>query len=80
MSVRAKFKCTSKEANPHGNGDLVRLDPVIDGSEENKRFYSYTPGGQIQLGTVNPQAAEQFEVGQEYYVDFHRASNENVSQ
>lgn len=70
MSVRAKFKCTSKEANPHGGGDLIRLDPVIDGSEENKRFFRATPGGQIQLATVNPQAAEQFEVGHEYYVDF----------
>jgi hypothetical protein len=64
MSVRAKFKCQGSV-----NG-VVTLWPVTDGSEENKTFWKYTPGGQITLTITNPAAMEQFEVGKEYYVDF----------
>jgi hypothetical protein len=64
MAVRAKFKCHS-----NANG-IVSLWPVMDGSEENKAFWDATPGGQITLTITNPAAKEQFEVGQEYYVDF----------
>ena len=28
------------------------------------------PGGQIQLGTINPDAAAQFVPGRQFYVDF----------
>lgn len=71
MTIRAKFKVDSKELL-RGTEDqgTVRLYPVISGSQENEQFYSYTPGGQILLSTVNPAAYERFEVGQEYYVDF----------
>jgi len=37
---------------------------------ENKKFWDATPTGEIRLGTVNPAAWEQFEIGKEYYVDF----------
>jgi len=72
--VRAKFKVTEiadvnwGEQWP-GVKNIV-LAPVIDGSEENKAFYAATPGGFINLGVVNQAAAAQFEVGQEFYVDF----------
>ena len=64
MSVRAKFKCTNKE------GNQLRLEVVISGSEENKEFWKYTPAGQIQMSVDNEKTQEQFEVGKEYYVDF----------
>lgn len=64
MSVRAKFTC---ERNDNG---VVTMRPVYQGSEENKTFWSYTPGGQITLSITNPEAIKQFEVGKEYYVDF----------
>lgn len=48
----------------------VTLSPVTSGSEENKAFYKWTPGGSIQLETVNTEAAKQFEPGVEFYVDF----------
>lgn len=51
-------------------GTTVNLSPVIIGSEENKDFYKWTPSGRIELGTLNPKAAEQFEIGKEYYVEF----------
>lgn len=72
MTVRAKFKV---EAVTHRSGDAftVELWPVTSGSEENKQFYKWTPSGKIELVTINAAAAEQFEVGAEYYIDFTRA-------
>lgn len=70
MAVRAKFKCMNKYENPHSEGQIIILEPVISGSPENESFYKYTPWGEIKLGTINEKAAEQFEVGKEYYVDF----------
>ncbi|CAH1230733.1 hypothetical protein PAECIP111891_06738 [Paenibacillus allorhizoplanae] len=68
MSVRAKFRCVQKE------GNNLRLEVVISGSEENKDFWKYTPAGQIQMSVDNEKAQEQFEVGKEYYVDFTPAN------
>jgi len=67
--VRAKFKCnsvTSFESNKN-----VGLSVVTDGSEENKSFANYTPNGNINLSIDNgTDAADYFEPGKEYYVDF----------
>lgn len=71
MSVRAKFKVETVTHNT--SGASVQLVPVINGSEENKQFYKYTPAGSIQLSTVNAAAAEQFKPGDEFYVDFTKA-------
>lgn len=76
MEVKAKFRCELNTKQDFGNGETVhniRLSPVVDGSEENKKFYAATPGGNIQLNTVNAAAAEQFEEGKEYYVTFEKA-------
>lgn len=73
MSVRAKFKCVSKQTVD--SGFAIALEPVISGSDENAEFFKYTPGGRIQLSTINTAAAEQFQVGSEYYVDFTKATN-----
>jgi hypothetical protein len=75
MSVRAKFRLNSYEtclAGWTGGKELrtLKFTPVIDGSPENKKFYSYTPSGSLELGTVNPEAWEKFELGKEYYLDF----------
>lgn len=72
MSVRAKFVCESKVQNADsGEVEQISLRPVIDGSEENKAFYRATPGGNILLSVLNPEAAKKFEPGKSYYVDFH---------
>lgn len=82
MSVRAKFKVQRKETslmtvrNPETGeyeqkeGTTVHLSPVTSGSKENEEFFYFTPGGQIQLGTINEDAAAQFALGTEFYVDF----------
>lgn len=78
MSVRAKFKVGSYSTSIQGQGEnerevrTVHLNPVYDADKtsENGKFYAYTPGGHIELGTINPEAWNQFELGKEYYVDF----------
>jgi len=70
--VRAKFYVESKtEVNGTPNhGFQIAMRPVISGSDENKQFFQYTPGGKLELSTINASAAEQLEVGKEYYLDF----------
>ncbi|MEZ7524022.1 hypothetical protein [Burkholderia vietnamiensis] len=75
MSVRAKFKVTQTSQREHwdkqkGQIHEVTLMPVTGGSPENETFYAATPCGQIQLGTINDEAAKHFQLGAEVYVDF----------
>lgn len=68
MTVRAKFRVESKKQ--HTSGFEVMLYPVTSGSDENKKFYQYTPSGSMTIGTINEEAAARFIVGREYYIDF----------
>ena len=70
MTVRAKFSCYTVVDNPGMEGKVVTLYQVTSGSGENDRFYRWTPGGVIELSTVNDAAAGYFVPGKEYYVDF----------
>lgn len=75
--VKAKFVCTNVTDSPEYQQKLVALSPVTDGSEENKSFALYTPAGNISLNISNEtQAANFFEEGEEYFVDFSKASKE----
>jgi len=49
------------------------LSAVVGGSEENKKFWKYTPGGEVKIHIDNPKAAKFFAPGLEYYIDFKRA-------
>lgn len=69
--VRAKFQVTEIKAGEEGA--TVYLSPVTSGSRENEQFYKWTPGGQIILSTINSDAAAQFVVDDEFYVDFTHA-------
>lgn len=73
MSVRCKFICQKKTESNHGgganNGWFVEMTPVTGDSPEDKEFYKWTPSGQVNLGLLNPAAAERFEVGKAYYLD-----------
>jgi hypothetical protein len=72
MTVRAKF--TVQEIARTTSGYRIRLSPVTSGSEENQQFYKYTPGGSIELSTINDAAVEQFgSPGDSFYVDFTKA-------
>lgn len=68
MAVRAKFKVAEIQDG------TVKMHPVTSGSKENDSFFKATPSGQLTMGIVNPDALKQFAVGDEYYVDFNKAS------
>lgn len=75
MAVRAKFvvnSVTRRKNWDKSKPDLfdVKLSPVTSGSEENKKFYEATPGGDISLSTINEYAANSLPLGGEVYVDF----------
>lgn len=55
---------TMKFSPVYGNGDP---------NHENTKFWRATPSGSLELGTVNKEAWEQFELGKEYYLDFSPA-------
>lgn len=85
-SVRVKFICMSIERRmsyhwnsitiEHEEREMrtVTLTPVSGGSEENKRFWNATPAGTLQLGMINLEAAEAFDIGKEYYLDISPAA------
>lgn len=71
--IRAKFLCIEKAESgykPDQTQTKVLMQPVTSDSEENDKFFRYTPAGKIELMTLNAKAAGQFEAGKEYYVDF----------
>lgn len=72
-NVRAKFVVS--HINKHEDGSInVNAHPVHTGSEENKAFNDYTPGGSLMLHiAADKEAQKMFEEGKEYYVDFSKA-------
>lgn len=76
MVVRAKMKVESNEPVVGGEGRSVTLRPVTGGSPENKKFYKWTPGGQLILSNLNEEAAAHLPVGKEFYIDIIPASAE----
>jgi len=63
--VRAKMCCSQVSTNADGT-HLASFYPVTDGSEENKEFFKWTPGGKLELAVLKNQY---FVPGREYYVD-----------
>lgn len=83
MIVRAKFRVveyTTRMHTSHGKTPqevrTIVLYPVVADSDENKSFYASTPSGKIELGTVNQEAWEEFELNSEMYVTFERVNAE----
>ncbi len=71
--MRCKVVCSLKQPAKFGDdqeGFYLTFSPVYVGSEENKEFFKYTPGGTVAFNVLNLAAAEKFEVGKEYYLDF----------
>lgn len=67
--MRAKFKCNSVTKYESGSVTAY-LKPVTGGSEENKSFWNYSPGGSLELNITNPNAVGFFQPGKQYYLDF----------
>jgi hypothetical protein len=68
MNMRAKFQVASVTFSE--NGAEVKLVPVVNGSEENQKFFKWTPYGEIKLGLVNKEQAEAMKPGKAFYIDF----------
>jgi hypothetical protein len=54
----------------------LKFHAVYANSEENKQFWKYTPSGNFEFSTINPEAASMFKFGHEYYVTFRDANPE----
>jgi hypothetical protein len=68
MTVRAKFRVSEVAKTEYGS--RVQLRAVTSGSEENKAFFKATPSAELNMSTINEEAAAQFAPGAEFYVDF----------
>lgn len=76
MSIRCKFSVWSKTENHFTKGDNtfnIILQAVYGDTEENKKFWEFTPTGRLELTTINKAAADQLEQGKEYYIDITSA-------
>lgn len=74
MSTRCKFYC-KEVAKSWDNWQkrmlwTARFSAVTTGSEENKKFFAFTPSGSLEVQAIN---ADLFEPGQEYYLDIFLA-------
>jgi len=78
MSILAKFKVNgvTKRVGWGTNPWIydVKMNPVTSNSEENKKFFTATPSGEITLSTINEEVAKEMEPGIEFYVTFEKAN------
>lgn len=68
MAVRAMF--TLDEKIQTRDGFRLKFSAVVGDSELAERYFKWTPYGTLEMGTVNADAAAQFEPGKSYYLDF----------
>ncbi len=70
VSTRCKFFVVGKKEHEHAVE--VNLSAVYspDANDENRKFWNATPNGQVRLWIENKPAAEVFEEGKKYYLDF----------
>ena len=71
MKTIAKFRCTKVTLDEVDGGSQVEMEPVYSGSEENEKFFSMTPYGKLEMGTVNPDI--KWEEDAEYYIEIRKA-------
>lgn len=82
--AKVKMKITSKketemdvlqEDGTYAPGKTIALSAecVIDGSEENKQFHAFTPGGNLTFGCVRAEAIEGLNEGDEIFLTIDKA-------
>lgn len=76
--VRCKMVCTEKaerfnQWNQQAGKDNVTVKLTAANGPQNQTWSKYTPSGGIELQITNPEAFEQFKLGQAYFVDFYEA-------
>lgn len=76
MGSIAKLNDQGKTEWVPGEINTVLMSPVYgkgDPNHENTKFWQASPAGNLSLGTINKAAADYFELGKEYYIDFTKA-------
>ena len=74
--IRCKYVCQKVAKSRHWDRSGKRFlyeaefSAVTDGSEENKKFFEYTPTGSLTVGTYKE---DHFEPGKSYYIDIPEA-------
>lgn len=74
--MRTKFKVDTKTLTV--SGATLHMTPVVSDSKENEKFYKYTPSGNLVLSIINLEVANQFNPGDEVYIDFTVVTKEKV--
>lgn len=76
--VIAKFRVQPPIENYGGNVN-VKLTAVMPSSDdeevtrdENERFWEATPTGELKMSITNVAAAEQFQIGDDWYLELRR--------
>ena len=73
MAVRAKLHLIAITHTTY-NAKILKFATLYDQAiPEDLRFQKATPSGSAEFHIDNPAAAEQFELGKAYYVDFSPA-------
>lgn len=75
--VRAKMYVTEVGRTQYGGKVSLR---VVSRGADNKDWANATPTGELTLGIRNELAFDQFDVGQEFYVDLTPVPDEHVGQ
>lgn len=70
--VRAKFIVTSHTIYGRATTNvLITMNAVYDdNTEENKRFYQWTPSGTFSMTTSNENVVKNMQPGSVFYLDF----------
>lgn len=75
-ATRCKFSCQSVRKFMSGYGDNKRplyeaeFSAVTGDSEENKKFFEWTPSGSLKVGVYREDI---FQPGKDYYLDISEA-------
>jgi hypothetical protein len=78
--ARCKFTVTQAEGTPGSPGEYdeqkVLMHTQYDENDpEDTKFSAATPWGTLEFGVSNPNLADFFEVGEEFYVDLVRVQD-----
>lgn len=77
MTTRCKFICTevAKTWDNYSKRMLYtgRLRAVTSGSDENKKFFAYTPSGELFVQSINEDV---FAPSKEYFIDISEVAVE----
>lgn len=76
--VRAKFSLYSKEEiTGQPNVYNLKFRACTQHDRDSEQFWKYTPAGELFMQCINVDAANKFEVGKMYYLDFTPTNEKN---